>query len=81
MLAKQLRTVFEIDVHDEAVGFGRLVRGDAGQEFAAQLQCRAPIGGTLDDIGQGQTKLPHAIKVEHSHGCLPGTHPTLASAI
>ena len=30
MLPKQLRTVFEIDMHDDAIGFGGLVSGDAG---------------------------------------------------
>lgn len=34
MLPKQQCTLFETDPHDCAIGFGRLVDGDAGKELA-----------------------------------------------
>lgn len=68
LLSEQLGALLEIDMHHDAIQFGGFVNGDAGEEFASQLQCRSPIRGAIDDIWQGKTKLPHRIKVEGSHG-------------
>ena len=51
MLPKQLRTVFEIDPHNDATWFGGFIGGDADQEFPTQLQCRCSIRCAIDDIG------------------------------
>jgi hypothetical protein len=43
--------MFKIDMHDEAVCFGRLVSRDAGQELAPQPQRGSAVCSVVDDTG------------------------------
>ena len=50
VLSKQLRALFEVDTHDDAICFGGFVCRNACEELSPQLQGRGSVRGAIHDI-------------------------------
>lgn len=50
ILSKELRTLLEVDAHDDAIGLGGFIGRNAGEELPTELQRRRSICGAGNDI-------------------------------